>query len=83
MTPVYAVTGWAFIVGAVFVAIVLAVAFSYYTYRGSAINAHPNDGLDGAPGSDEPSQASGKGRGRGEESDEPGTGGGFSTRGTR
>ena len=83
MEPVYAVAGGAFIFTGVLIAIVIAIVFSYYTYRGSGINAHPNDGLDGAPGSDAPSQASGKGRSRGDEADEPGTGGGFSTRGTK
>lgn len=33
----------------------LAVAFGYYTISGSGIDAHPSDGLDGAPGSEGPS----------------------------
>jgi hypothetical protein len=55
MVPVYAVaTGTSIFVG-VLIAIVIAFAFSFYTYKGSTINAHPNDGLDGAPGSEDPS----------------------------
>ena len=57
------------------VAMVLVLAYSYYTIKGSGIDAHPSDGLDGAPGSEGPSDA-GKGRG----SDDGGT---FSSHGTR
>ena len=78
----FAVAGGTFIVLAVVVAILLAVVLGFYTYKGSAIDAHPSDGLDGAPGSAEPSQASGKGRTIESHEDEPG-GGGFSTHGTR
>ena len=39
----------------------VAVAFGYYTIRGSGIDAHPSDGLDGAPGSEGPSDVN-KGR---------------------
>ena len=52
----------------------VAVAFGYYTIRGSGIDAHPSDGLDGAPGSEGPSDVA-KGRG----SDDGGT---FSSHGT-
>ena len=52
----------------------VVVAFGYYTIRGSGIDAHPSDGLDGAPGSEGPSDVA-KGRG----SDRGGT---FSTHGT-
>jgi len=45
-----------FILIAIVIAIIVAAAFGYYTYSGSGINAHPNDGLDGAPGAGEPSQ---------------------------
>jgi hypothetical protein len=80
--PLAAIAG-TFIIIAVIVAIVLAVAFGYYTYSGSAINAHPNDGLDGAPGASDPSEASGKGR-TGDDPDDPfSPGGGLGTHGTR
>ena len=36
-------------------------AFTYYRIQASAIDAHPRDGLDGAPGSEAPSDAT-KGR---------------------
>ena len=83
MVPIYAVAGGTFIVVGVVAAVLVAVAFSYYTYRGSMINAHPNDGLDGAPDAKDPSQASGRGRTPDAHPDEPGTGGGFSTHGTK
>jgi hypothetical protein len=83
MVPVYAVATGTFIVVGVLIAIVIAFAFSFYTYRGSTINAHPNDGLDGAPGSEDPSEATGKGRTPENHPDEFGPGGGFSTHGTK
>ena len=68
-----AVGGSSIIIGfAVLMTIVLA--YSYYSIRGSGIDAHPSDGLDGAPGSEGPSDAA-KGRG----ADDGGT---FSSHGT-
>lgn len=67
----------------VILVIFFAVVFGFYTYRGSGINAHPSDGLDGAPGAEGPSDASGKGRVSEETDEELNAGGGFSTRGTR
>ena len=52
----------------------VAVAFGYYTIRGSGIDAHPSDGLDGAPGSGGPSDVN-----KGRASDREGT---FSSHGT-
>ena len=83
MVPIYAVAGGTFIVAGVIVAIIIAIAFSFYTYKGSTINAHPNDGLDGAPGAEDPSQPSGRGRTPEAHPDEFGTGGGFSTHGNQ
>jgi hypothetical protein len=81
--PLAAVAGGTVIIIAVIIAIVLAVAFGYYTYSGSAINAHPNDGLDDAPGAADPSEASGRGR-TGDDPDDPfSPGGGLSSHGTR
>ena len=83
MVAIYAVTSGTLIVAAVIVAIIIAGAFSFYTYKGSMINAHPNDGLDGAPEAADPSQASGRGRTPEGRPDDSGTGGGISTRGTK
>jgi hypothetical protein len=52
----------------------VAVAFGYYTIKGSGIDAHPSDGLDGAPGSEGPSDVS-----AGRAADRDGT---FSSHGT-
>ncbi len=38
----------------ILIVIIIAMAFGFYTYKGSAINAHPSDGLDGAPGERHP-----------------------------
>lgn len=81
--PVIALAGGSFIFLGVIVGLFLAIVYGYYTYRGSAINAHPSDGLDGAPGSEGPSQASGKGRTSEDSDDNVSAGGGFATHGTR
>jgi len=80
---VYAFAGGSFIFLGVIILLFFAVVFGYYTYKGSAINPHPSDGRDGAPGSAGPSQASGKGRTSDDNDDELSAGGGFSTPGTR
>ncbi len=80
---VYAFAGGSFIFLGVIVLLFFAVVFGYYTYKGSAINAHSSDGLDGAPGSAGPSQASGKGRTSDDNPGEFSAGGGFSTHGTK
>ncbi len=59
---VYAFAGGSFSFIGVIIFRFFAFVYGYYTYRGSAINAHSSDGLDGAPGSAGPSQASGRGR---------------------
>jgi len=66
----------------VIIVLFLAVAYGFYTFKGSAINAHPSDGLDGAPGSAGPNEASGQGRTSEDHDDEFSAGGGFSTHGT-
>ncbi len=81
--PIAALAGSSLIFIVVIIAILFAVIFGFYTYKGSAINAHPSDGLDGAPGSDEPSDAAGKGRVHEEHPDEFRAGGGFSSHGTK
>jgi cell division protein FtsN len=81
--PLAAIASGTLILIAIVIAIIVAVAFGYYTYTGSAIDAHPNDGLDGAPGAAEPSQASGRGR-TGDDDDDPfSDGGSLSSHGTR
>lgn len=80
---VYALAGGSFIFIGVVIILIFAVAYGYYSYKGSAINAHSSDGLDGAPGSAGPSQASGKGRTSEDNPDEFSAGGGFSTHGTK
>jgi hypothetical protein len=70
-----------FILLGVMVLLFFVIVFSYYMYRGSAINPHPHDGSEEAPGAGAPSEASGKGRVSEEHSDELSAGGGFSSHG--
>lgn len=49
--PIAALAGGGLIFIVVIGALLFAVVFGYYTYRGSAINPHLSDGMDGAPGS--------------------------------
>lgn len=79
---VIALAGGSWIFLAVVVAFFFAVVYGFYTIKGSGINKHPNDGLDGAPGSHGPSEASGKGRSSGDTSDGNSVGDTFSTHGT-
>lgn len=74
MSLTVAVAGGSYILLGFMLLLFLAVAFGYYTIRGSAIDAHPNDGLDGAPGSEGPSDVS-----KGRATDREGT---FSSHGT-
>ena len=73
-----AVGGSWIIVGFAFFMLV-AVAYGYYSIKGSGIDSHPSDGLDGAPGSEGPSDVA---KGRGSEGDDAGRTGTFSTHGT-
>jgi len=82
MSPIFALAGGSVIFLGVIIVLFFVVVFGYYTYRGSGINAHSNDGLDGAPGSEAPSQASGGGRTSEVNQDELSAGGGFSSHGT-
>ncbi len=79
---VVALAGGSWIFLAVVVAFFFAVVYGFYTIKGSGIDKHPNDGLDGAPGSHGPSEASGKGRSSGETSEGHSVGDTFSTHGT-
>ena len=81
--PIFALAGGSLIFLGVIVVFLLAVVYGYYTYRGSAINPHPHDGSDAAPGAAGPSEASGHGRTAEEHDGEIGAGGGFSTHGTK
>lgn len=82
MNPAFAAATGTTIVVIVIVVIIFAVVFGFYTLKGSAINAHPSDGLDGAPGSADPSEPDGRGR-IAEDPDRPADGGSINTRGTR
>ncbi len=81
--PIAALAGGSVIFMVVIIALFFAVIFGYCTYRGSAINPHPSDGMEGAPGSSGPNEASGKGRTSEDHPDEFSAGGGFSTHGTK
>ena len=81
-TFVLALAGGSFIILGVMVVMFFAIVYGFYTIKGSAIDAHPNDGLDGAPGSEGPSEASGKGRNSGDTSPDHSVGDTFSTHGT-
>jgi hypothetical protein len=77
-----AAVGGSWIIVAVAVLMLIAVAYGYYSIKGSGISAHPSDGLGGAPGSEAPSDA-GKGRGSEGADVDGNTGGTFSSHGTR
>ena len=79
----FALAGGSFIFLGFIIAFLLAVTYGFYTIKGSGIDKHPNDGLDGAPGSHGPSEASGKGRSPGNTSDGHSVGDTFSTHGTK
>ncbi len=82
MAPIFAFASGSTIFIVIVVAIILAAAFGFYTYKGSAINAHPNDGLDGAPGAEAPSDPAGNTR-IPDDPDQPDNQGSIPTHGTR
>lgn len=85
MTPATAVLALAdgsYIFLGVVICLFFPVVFGYYTITGSGINKHPNDGRDGAPGSDGPSNAAGSGRSTGDTSEGHRAGDAFSSHGT-
>ncbi len=77
-----ALAGGSFIFLGFVVILFFAVVYGFYTIKGSAIDKHPNDGLGGSPGSEGPSEASGKGRSSGNTSEGNSVGDTFSTHGT-
>ncbi len=81
MPSLLAAVGGSWIIVAFAVLMLFVLAYSYYSVKGSGIDAHPSDGLDGAPGSEGPTDVA---KGRGSEGGEHGssTGGTFSTHGT-
>jgi hypothetical protein len=79
---VVALAGGSFIFLGVMIVGLMGVVYGYFTITGSGIDEHPNDGRDGAPGSEGPSQASGMGRSTGDTGDGHGAGDTFSTHGT-
>jgi hypothetical protein len=80
---VFALAGGSLILAGFLVVFFFVIVFSYYTYRGSGIDAHPHDGSDSAPGAADPSSPSGESRTHEGHDDEFGEGGGFSTHGTQ
>ena len=81
MPSLLAAVGGSWIIVAFAVVMLFVLAYSYYSVKGSGIDQHPSDGLDGAPGSEGPSDTA-KGRGA-EGTDADGrTGGTFSSHGT-
>ncbi len=81
MSSTLAAVGGSWIIVGFAVLMLVVLAYNYYSVKGSGIDAHPSDGLGGAPGSAGPSDAA-KGRG-GDGADGEATGGTFSTHGTR
>ena len=81
-TVVLALAEGSLIFLAVLVVLFFAVVYGYYTIKGSGIDKHPNDGRDGAPGSEGPSEASGFGRSTGDTREDHSVGDTFSKRGT-
>ena len=79
---VLALAGGSFVFLGFLVVAFVAVVLGFFTIKGSGIDKHPTDGLDGSPGSAGPSQASGQGRSSGDTSDSHGVGDTFSTHGT-
>ena len=77
-----ALAGGSFIFLGVVIVLFFAVVYGFFTIAGSGINSHPNNGLNGAPGSAGPSHAAGMGRSTGNTSDGHGVGDTFSSRGT-
>ncbi len=59
----------------------VVVAYTYYSIKGSGIDAHPSGGSGGAPGAAGPSDVT-KGRGTEGGADDGATGGTFSSHGT-
>ena len=80
---VIALAGGSFIFLGFMIIMFFAVVWGFFTISGSGINKHPNDGLDGAPGSEGPSEASGTGRSPGDTSEGHSVGDTFSTHGTQ
>lgn len=68
-----ALAGGSFIFVAIVVVILVGVVLGFYTRKGSGIDEHPNDGLDGAPGAEGRSEVSGKDQGEGSAFDTHGT----------
>ncbi len=81
MSSTLAAVGGSWIIVGFAVFMLVALAYSYYSIKGSGIDSHPSGGLGGAPGSAAPSDVA-KGRGTEGGMDDGSTGGTFSTHGT-
>ena len=62
LPAVLAAVGGSWIIVGFAVLLLVGVSFSYYTVKGSGIDAHPSDGRGGSPGAAAPSDVA-KGRG--------------------
>lgn len=69
----FAIAPGSYIFLAIVVVILLSLVIGFYTRRGSGIDEHPSDGLDGAPGAEGRSEVSGKDQGEGSAFDTHGT----------
>ena len=81
MSSTLAAVGGSWIIVAFAVIMLFVLSYSYYSMKGSGIDAHPSDGLSGSPGSNAPSDVT-KGRGSEGAAEDGSTGGTFSTHGT-
>ncbi len=81
MSSTLAAIGGSWIIVGFVVFMLIALSYSYYSIKGSGIDAHPSDGQSGAPGSAAPSDVT-KGRATEGHEDDGSTGGTFSSHGT-
>jgi hypothetical protein len=68
------ISGNSFILLAVLVVLVVAVAIALFTRKGSGIETRPWDGTQGAPGASGPEEVSGRDEGEGDPFSQRGTG---------
>lgn len=81
MSSTFAAVDGSLIIAGFVVLMFVVLAYTYYSVKGSGIDAHPSDGLDGSPGSEAPSNTA-KGRSAETSSDGAHDDGTFSSHGT-
>ena len=81
MPSTFAAVGGSWIIIGFGVLMLVVLAYSYYSVKGSGIDEHPSDGRVDAPGSAAPSDVA-KGRGTEGTTRDGSTGGTFSSHGT-